>query len=142
MAALSIVAASVVPATGYEDVGEYIAGEAVTPFMPVYQSTETTAFANGVVYKCDSNVASNAKGAILGVTMATAAIGQPVPIGKGKITVGSIAAAGLLYHVANTASGEVIPSADLASGDYVVQVGIGISSTVIDVQPKNWGIQK
>lgn len=143
MSALSITAASVVPATGYDEVGVFIAGEALTPFMPVYRSGDTTVpGTSGVVAKCDSNFAANAKGGIIGVTMATAAAGQPIVIGKGKITVGSIATTGSLYYVANTASGEVIPSGDLASGDYVIQVGIGQSTTVIDVQPKNWGIQK
>lgn len=130
--ALSITAGSVLPASGYIRAGTYVAGESLTPFMPVYVSTS-----DGKVYKCDANDAT--KLAMIGVTMHTATTGQKVVIGAGIITVGAIVTVGK-YYVCSPTAGSVMEVTDLANGDYVVQVGMGMTSTTIKVVPVNWGV--
>lgn len=131
--ALTITAANVLPATGYQHVGSYVAGENLTPFVPVYVNSS-----DGKVYKCDAN--DNTKLVMVGVTMNTATLGQKVVVGAGKIDVGAILTKGLYYVVSATA-GLVMETADLVEDDYIVQVGFAMTTSIMNVIPVNWGVQ-
>lgn len=136
MADLTITVANVVKnSTGYEDAGTFIAGETITQGMPVYLDSSS------VAYKCDANVASGAKANCIGVAMNSALAGQPVTVGKGQIAFGSIITTAKVYVVSETAGG-IKPIDDQASGDYLCELGVGLSSTVMEVRPKYWGVAK
>lgn len=133
---LSITAANLLPdSTGYESLGTRIVGEAVTPGQPAYVDS------SNVAWKGDANASAGSKAGIIGVFMATGATGQPVEIGKGRIAFGSILTTAEIYLLSDTAGG-IKPKADQASGDYLTEIGVAMSATVMNVQPKPWGVAK
>lgn len=135
MADLSITDSAILPdSTGYEDVGTYVAGEAITPGLPIYLDS------SNVAYIADANAV--AKIGVIGLSMNTAATGQKVAVGKGRIAFGAIITAGVIYTLSNAVGG-IRPCTDAASsGDYAVEIGCGASTTVMIVQPKSWGVAK
>lgn len=75
----------------------------------------------------------------VGLAMNSAAAGQPVTPGTGEITVAASGlTAGAGYRLSANA-GKITTDAT-TTGDNVVEIGVAKSATVIDVQPKNWGV--
>lgn len=99
--------------------------------------------AGDVVYKdaSDSNklkLADNDSGtaalrSAYGIALHAAASGQPLSVHReGPITIGATVAVGEVYCL-SSAAGKICPHADIGAGDYNTIVGIGTSTTVIDV---------
>lgn len=78
-----------------------------------------------------------------GIAINDAAADQQVTlVRKGLVTIGAAAAPvkGTIYVASGTAGG-IAPSADLASGDWVVILGVGAASNQIDVNIFTPGLQ-
>lgn len=125
---LTITAAGVVPGTGASLVTG-TAGEAVTAGKLVYLKS-----ADKKWYLADCNAATAEQRQAIAIAVTGSAAGQPVVVQKGgPITIGSTVAAGTAYFLSGTAGG-VRPSADNTTGDYPQIVGMGISTTQIQLQ--------
>jgi hypothetical protein len=120
VSALSITAASVVGS--WQETR--IAGAAITAGQAIYLDSSS------LVQKSDCDSASAAK-TVYGVALNSAASGQPVAIQRtGNITIGATTTAGKIY-VLDGGAGGICPVDDLTSGDTVVVIGVGISTTQI-----------
>jgi hypothetical protein len=130
MADLSITAASVVAGTNaVKENG--VAGATVTAGQAVYKDASDS----GKFKLADNDSATAAVRSFYGIALHGAANGQPLTVLKeGPITIGATTAIGVVYCLSSTAGG-ICPSADIATGDYNTIIGIGTSTTVIEVQP-------
>ena len=125
MADLTITAASVV-AGGNAVVDNGVAGAAITAGQVVYKAADGT-------YKLADNNLAGAE-APTGIALNGAAIGQRVAVQtSGKITIGATLTAGSAYCLSSTAGG-ICPVADLTTGNVVVQLGLAVSTTVLDLK--------
>jgi hypothetical protein len=89
---------------------------------------------------CDNNL-SAAAAAIKGVAM-TPGVDTGygyVATGGSIILVGTTMAVGETYYAGATA-GEIVPDADLATGNYISRIGTGASTTQLDLTIKATGI--
>lgn len=134
MTDLSITAANVVAGTGaVKETG--VAGATITAGQVVYLDEATT----GEYLLCDTDSATAAARKPRGIALHAASDGQPLTIQKsGPITIGATVAAGVAYYLSGTAGG-ICPVADVAPGDYPSIIGMGISTTQIniDIQAPN-----
>jgi hypothetical protein len=130
MADLTITAASVLPGSGaVKETGT--AGASITAGQAVYKDASDS----GKFKLCDNDSATAAVRAFYGIALHAAGSGQPLTVLKeGPITIGATVAVGTVYMTSSTAGG-IAPVADAATGDYVTVIGIGTSTTVIEVQP-------
>lgn len=127
MANLTITEASVVAGTGASMVNGTL-GETVTAGQAVYLNSSRKWM------KADANGGSEIVRYAKGIALNGGAVNQPVRVLKeGQITIGATLTAGLVYFLSRTA-GAICPYADLTTGDYVVQLGIAKSTTVLDVK--------
>jgi hypothetical protein len=136
MADLTITAASVIAGNGAKtDRG--IAGATITAGQVVYLD------ATDNKYKlADNDSATAAVRSPAGIALHAALAGQPlVVLVSGLITIGATVAAGDVYCLSST-PGAICPSADIAAGDYNTIVGIGTSTTVLDVRFHEAGVVK
>ena len=87
-----------------------------------------TTFVTGLVQA--TSVANHASGAVQtnGVLTATAVQWNAITGGSGGLTTGSV------YFLSPTMAGQITTTAPTTSGQYVVQVGIALSTTELDVQ--------
>jgi hypothetical protein len=127
MADLTITASSVVAGSGAKKVTG-TAGASITAGQVVYEDTATS------TYKlADNDSATAAVRSPAGIALHASSANQPLTIlTKGPITIGATTAVGTVYCLSATAGG-IAPVADMASGDYVTILGVGTSTTVIDV---------
>lgn len=128
MADLTITAANVIAGSGAKKVNG-TAGASVTAGQVVYLDSSTN------TYKlADNDSGTAAVREVAGIALHAAGSGQPLTIlTQGPITIGATTAVGIVYCLSSTAGG-ICPSADIASGDYNTIIGIGTSTTVIDVK--------
>lgn len=118
MAALTITAASVVKSATSNLDTSGIAGETITAGMPVYLKASDSklwkALSGGTAAQADA----------IGIAMHAALAGQPLVIAKtgGTINIGATTAKTTTYML-GAAAGEVVPQADLASGNAIVRLG-------------------
>ena len=117
MPALSITAASVVSAGGIKTSG--ISAATIAAGNAVYRtSTGTWALADA------SAAATSSTASAVGIALNGASAGQPLDIQTdGPLTLGT-GTEGVIYCVGPTA-GEVIPSTDLATTNFVYILGVG-----------------
>jgi hypothetical protein len=104
-------------------VGNGTAGGTITAGMPLYKdTTDGNALKPG-----DASAAASA--AFAGIALNGAADGQPVAYAKPGATInwGATLAKGTLYVISATAGG-VAPVADLASGEYITALAVGIGT--------------
>lgn len=74
------------------------------------------------------------KAAAVGIALNDAASGQPVVyLVSGGINPGATVAIGTVYVVSDNAAGAIAPVADLASEDYVTILGVGTTTSRIEV---------
>lgn len=129
MANIAITAASVV--IGSNAVVEHgVAGEAVTAGQAAYKDV------NDKSMLADSNSATPAARKARGLALNNAAANQPLSIIRsGDLTMNAVLTAGTPYFLSDT-PGAICPIADVGSGEYVCQIGIAKSTTVlaIDIQ--------
>jgi hypothetical protein len=128
LADLTITATSVVAGSGAA-ITEGTAGVAVTAGQVLYLDSATN------TYKlADCNSATAAVRSPAGIALNGAAANQPVGVlTRGPITIGATVAVGVPYFLSGTPGG-IRPLADNVTGDYVTILGIGTSTTVIDVK--------
>lgn len=127
MADLTITAANVV-ADSTATVVDAVAGASITPGQVVYRDGST-----GTVKLADNDSGTAAARSPYGIALNSASSGQPIAVlTKGPITIGATVAASGIYVLSSTAGG-ICPAADLGSGDYTTIVGLGTSTTKIDV---------
>lgn len=125
MAAVSITAANVAPSTGAV-IEHHTAGASITAGQVVYYDS-----ADGRVKLVDADSATSAARSPRGIALHAASSGQPVAVQvSGNITIGGTVVQGLIYCADDDAGG-IIPSADLASGDYTTVIGVAISASVL-----------
>lgn len=135
MADISITAANV--AAGSDAIIENgTAGEAVTAGQVVYKAATSKKW---LLADCDSATAEVRQAE--GIALNTAgADGQPIAVQKsGDITVGGTLTAGTAYYLSPVAGG-IAPLADVASGDYVVLLGLAKSASVLDLDIQYSGV--
>ena len=130
MTDIAITAANVVPGANAV-IKHGIAGETVTAGQNGYLDPTT-----GKYMKADSNSATAAARKATGVFVNGASNGQPVAIQEaGDLTIGGTLTAGLAYYLSDTPGG-LCPVADIGSGEYVCQIGLAKSATVLTVAPQ------
>jgi hypothetical protein len=130
MADLSITAANVVAGSGATKESG-VAGATITAGQAVYKDASD----GGKFKLADNDSATAAVRSFYGIALHGASSGQPLTVLKeGPITIGATVAVGTVYMTSSTAGG-IAPVADAATGDYVTVIGIGTSTTVIEVQP-------
>lgn len=133
MADLSITAANVVAASS-ATVIRGVAAETVTAGKVMARNA-----AGGFVL-ADSNSATAATRAAIGIALNGASAGQPLSvISEGALTAGATLTPGTDYWLSDTPGG-LCPRADLASGEYPVLVGVATSASVLSVDIRNSGV--
>lgn len=133
MADLSITAANVVAENGAKS-RPGIAGATITAGQQVYLDATDNKWK---LADADGAAALRSPG---GTALHGASANQPLQVHThGPITIGATLTAGTTYYLSPTPGG-ICPLADLASGDYVVIVGIALSTSVLDVKYHESGV--
>lgn len=133
MTDISITAASVVAGTGAA-IERGIAGATVTAGQVGYLDTASTG--KWLLADADGASAAIRGGAKAGIFLNGASLNQPVSVQtEGDITAGGTLTPGTAYYLSDE-PGAICPFADLASGDYIVLLGLAKSATVLalDIQ--------
>lgn len=134
MADLSITAANVLKGSGAKLITG-TAGATITAGQVVYLDSADDEYK---LADCDSATAAVRTPA--GIALHASLDGQPLTIlTKGPITIGATIAAGVAYYLSATAGG-ICPVADLSSGDYPAVLGMGESTTVLEVDIQAPGV--
>lgn len=127
MADLSITAANVAAGTGARK-ATGTAGATITAGQVVYLDSSDNKYK---LADCDSATAAVRSPA--GIALHGSLNNQPLTVlTAGPITIGATVAASVAYYLSPNAGG-ICPVADLASGDYATIIGLGTSTTVINV---------
>lgn len=129
MADLTITAASVIADSSATKV-HGTAGETIAQGKLVYLNSTTNKW-----MMADSNSGTAEARAGTHVSLNSAALNQPITVGKGRITIGATLTPGLAYYGSDTPGG-ICPIADVGSGEYVNLVGLAMSASVLEVAPK------
>ena len=132
MAALSITAANVAYVQGSTQIVTY--GETVTQGQPIREHTD------GKFYLCNNTTSTDAGATKIALTPGSADE-KGVAMGGGvnsDIKIGATVAAGTSYYVGGS-DGDIVPHGDLSSGDHIVVIGHGISTTTIRLTFNNLG---
>jgi hypothetical protein len=134
MADLSITAASVLAdPSANRTTGS--AGEAIVAGKAVYLDPTTKKW-----QLADSNSATAVAKKAGGIALNGAALNQPLAVCTGGlITIGATLVAGSAYYLSETPGG-LQPAADLGSGENVCQLGLAMSTTVLNVDIQNPGV--
>lgn len=133
MSDLVLTAASVIAGSnGVKDQG--IAGATITAGQVVYKDSL------GKYQLADNNSATALARSPLGVALHGASTNQPLMIVKqGAVTIGATLTPGVAYYLSDT-PGAIGLYDDLASGEYVVFLGLATSATVLDLNIKVAGV--
>jgi len=129
MADLTITAASVIADSSATKV-HGTAGETIAQGKLVYLNSATNKW-----MMADSNSGTAEARAGTHVSLNSAALNQPITVGKGRITIGATLTPGLAYYGSDTPGG-ICPIADVGTGEYVNLVGLAMSASVLEVAPK------
>jgi hypothetical protein len=124
MAAITPVAASVATVDNSSMVDTtHQYGETVGIFKAVYLNASDSKW-----YLADSNDAAKYKAT--GISLAGGiASSKAVVLTKGQVESGATTVKGTAYCVGNAGGGTIVPQADLAAGDYVQILAIGVNTT-------------
>lgn len=134
MANLTITAANVVKGDDAQT-KDGLAGATITAGQVVYLNPTTKRWG-----LADNNSATAAERVAVGIALNGASAGQPLEVQtSGKITIGATVVVGTIYTLSDTA-GAIAPAADLATGEYVTTLGVGISATQIALDVGNSGV--
>jgi hypothetical protein len=140
MADLSITGTNVIPSTGCVYI-QGIAGGTITAGQSIYYNGTTWATATSGT-QADSGGAStvNAGGATypgIGIALEGASVNQSLNVCVGGyIYLGAVGTVGETYIVSNNAGG-IAPVGDIASGKYIVHLGLMIGTGTISVYVRN-----
>ncbi len=130
MSAVSITAANVAPSSAASPRKIAIAGVAITAGQLIYLDT------------ADSNKAkladadADATSVVAGIAINNAAAGQPVAYIEedSNFTIGGTVTAGVAYFL-GLAGGDIVPYADIATGDFVTVIGVGKTGNKLHFKP-------
>lgn len=104
-------------------------GAAVTAGQVGYKEA-----ASGTWKLADADAATAEARTATGIFLNGGAIGQPVRVLRsGDLTVNAVLTAGLAFYLSGLVAGNICPVADIGAGEYVCQVGIAKSTTVLAV---------
>lgn len=127
MADLVITAANVVPGSDSNQTSG-IAGETITAGKAVYLSSTTNKW-----MLADNNSATAEARQAKGIALTGSSANQPIVVHKGgDLTAGATLTNGATYFLSDTAGG-ICPDADVGAGEYVCQLGIAKSTSVLAV---------
>lgn len=127
MADISITAANVVAGENSSRDGG-AAGETIVAGKNVYLSSATKKW-----MLADSNSATAEARKAGGIALNGASLNQPLAVHKaGDITIGGTLTPGVAYYLSDTPGG-LCPVADIGTGEYVCQIGIAKSASVLAV---------
>lgn len=105
-----------------------VAGETIAAGKAVYLSSTTKKW-----MLADSNSATAEARQAKGIALNGASLNQPIAVHKsGDITIGGTLTAGTAYFLSDTPGG-ICPLADVGAGEYICQLGLAKSTTVLDV---------
>lgn len=128
MADLTVTAASVL-ASASGTIIRVTAGETITAGMPVMKDT------------ADNNEYKKAQGTSAlenaeGIALNNASDGQPLSVctNDTSFTPGATVAVGVVYAVSVATAGGIAPITDLTTGGYTTIVGVGKTTSTIDLQ--------
>lgn len=131
-----VVTAASVLASGQATKETGIAGAAITAGQTVYKEATTNLFK-----LADSNSGTAEVKAVYGVALHAAATGQPLTVVKDdpSFTPGATVVVGTSYWLSETPGG-IQPVADLGSGEQLVLLGVGKTTSTISLKIWNTGI--
>ena len=134
MADITITPASVVQSTSaFAETGTF--GETVTAGQAVYKKAADGKF---WLAQCDDAAMDDC----YGIALNGGSANQPATIQiRGNITIGGTVAVGTVYAL-SAVFGGICPIADIVSTNYVTLIGVGISTTVIQMALLTTGIAK
>lgn len=135
MADIAITAASVIAGANANIDRSHNAGVTVTAGQAVYldSSAHTWKLA-------DADGATQEIRTATGIALNGAGAGQPLAVQtSGLITIGATLTAGLQYFLSNTAGG-ICLVADIGAGEYVDEIGIATTTTVLDLNFRYTGV--
>ena len=138
MADLTITAASVLASANAIIERRYNFGATVTQGQAVYLDANT----EWQLLDADAAATGNGVSNVRGIALVSGADGQPaiVALKDDDFTPGATLTVGASYYASGTAGG-IAPAADLASGDYVVFLGVAKSTTKLNLNPTAAGAQ-
>jgi hypothetical protein len=127
MTDLTLTAASVVAGDNAQRAAG-VAGETIAAGKAVYLSSTTKKW-----MLADSNSATVEARKAAGIALNGASLNQPVDVQtSGDITIGATLTPGIGYFLSDTPGG-ICPVADVGAGEYVCQLGLAKSTTVLSV---------
>ena len=127
MADITVTAGSVLQSTGAVT-GRGTAGATITAGQLLYLDTTDSNKA-----KLADADASQATALIAGIALHGASSGQPIEYQTGgQINPGGTVVTGTRYFASGNAGG-LAPHGDLAQNDWVSQIGVGVSTSIIDM---------
>lgn len=137
MADITVTAANVAPGSDAFINKDYNFGATVTQGQSVYLDTSTTP----PTWKLADADSTATTAAAKGMSLNAGSSGQPAAVQiSGGYNPGGTVAVGTIYVVSGTAGG-ICPSSDLASGDWVTIVGIGTTTSNIQLLFLASGVQ-
>lgn len=127
MADLTITAANVV-ASSDASTEHGTSGETIVAGKSVYKNPDTKKW-----MLADNDAATADLRQAGGVALNGASNGQPITVLKGgDVVIGATLTPGTAYYLSSTPGG-ICPVADLGAGDYVCQIGLAKSASVLHV---------
>lgn len=135
MADLTVTAAScVVSGTGQKRFSG-TAGETIAAGKAIVLDPTTKKY-----LLADANSATAALRTAEGIALNSASLNQPVNgISEGDLTLGATMTANTPYYLSDTPGG-ICPIADIGTGEYLCQLGISKSTTVLSVSVRKTGV--
>jgi hypothetical protein len=128
MVDLTITAASVAAGSNANVDRSGTFGEAVTAGQAVYKSSTTQKW-----MKADSNSVTPEARQAIGIALNGGATDQPGAVLKsGDVTIGATITPGTAYYLSDTPGG-ICPLADVGAGEYVCEIGLAKSASVLAV---------
>lgn len=135
MADLTLTAANVVVSGTGQGRSSGTAGETIAAGKAVYLDPTTHKW-----QLADSNSATAAARHAGGIALNSASLNQPINIlTSGAVTIGGTLTANIPYFLSDTAGG-ICPIADVGTGEFLCQLGIAISTTVLQVNIQFTGV--
>lgn len=135
MTDLSLTAANVVASGTGQGRQSGNAGETIAAGKAVYLDPTSHKW-----MLADSNSATAAARHAGGVAANSASLNQPISVfTSGSVTIGGTLTANTPYYLSDTPGG-LCPIADVGTGEYLCQIGIAISATVLNIDIQFTGV--
>lgn len=136
MTDISVTPANVVASTGAQK-KTLLAGGTITAGMAVYFDSSVTPPTVKAADADATALTADAKG----IALNGGSVGQPITVQTGgRINPGGTVVVGEIYVVSGAAGG-IAPEGDLAAGDWVTVLGIGVTAALIDLNIHASGVQ-